>query len=360
MSVHQVTSKQLMEILNSAQERLEALTGANKTVIHNLDKRLTVIKYIQEYEQQQMDQLLLLLEDNQEVQQHKKIVFARSNIVQGVYNKFGSTIHPQLLKEPPPQVFNFKTAAGYVFKNNAIVTVTSGDKSLIRPEYVSMLAADTVMEKDIYFEEYDRNIVDISIRVKPGELLGSTAFNLLEIVPYIPGSFDIISLEIYSMQGYYTGDTQPVSVFPNRVNKVGISRFLIDQTINLYELRMRVQLNFRSTNGKYPFGIKHLYFLDASFNPNSYVTVQVDTSRNIDTISEDIIVVDQSGTVETTCKEDRVQIFANWNNGIGSDEIVTSKGLTQNPVTRNLRTFFVRYPVLRSVTSLQFNEVTLR
>ena len=348
-----------MDILSSAQDKMEALSNTNSIIIRNLNKRLTVIKYIQEYEQQQMDQLLLLLNDNQVSNNYKKIVFARSNIVQGIYDKFGSTVHPQLLKEPT-QVFNFKTATGYVFKDNATVTITVGEESKTLPEYTSILVEDTVLGKDIFFEEYNTNTVQISVRVNPGELLGSTAFNLLEIVPYIPGSFDITSLEIYSMQGYYTGDTHPASTFPNRINKVGISRFLIDKTINLYELRMTVHLNFRSDNGKYPFGVKHLYFLDASFNSNSYVTVQVDTTRNIDTISEDVTVVDQSGTVESTCKEERIELFSSWNNGIGTDEISTSKGLTYNPVTRNIKTFFIRYPILRSVTSLQFNEVSLR
>lgn len=359
MSVHQVTSKQLMEVLGSAQSRLESLVNNNDTLVRNLNKRLTVIRNIQEYEQQQMEQLLLLLDSNQQIQQYQKIVFVRSNIVQGIYDKFGSTIYPQLLKEPT-QVFNFKTAAGYVFKNNATVTITTNDTSRTLSEYASILAEDTVTGKDIFFEEYDTNTIQISVRVNPGELLGSTAFNLLEIVPYIPGSFDITSLEIFSMQGYYTGDTQPASSFPNRIKKVGISRFLIDQTINLYELRMTVSLNFRNNNGKYPFGIKHLYFLNASFNSNSYVTVQVDTNRNLDMISEDVTVVDQSGIVNSTCKEERIGLFSSWNNGLGTDEIATSKGLTYNPVTRNIKTFFVHYPILRSVTSLQFNEVVLR
>lgn len=302
-----------------------------------------------------MTELLSLIESGVLNEHRNKIICGRTDIIQGVYDKFGSTIHPQFLKAPT-DVFNFKTTSGYSFKDNAVVTVND----IIKPKYTAMLMHDSIASQDIFFEEYDTPVLDIRIRVNPGELLGTTAFNLLEIVPFIPGSFDITKLDIYSLQGYYVGDVSADSSMPGQIRKLGVSRLLIDQTINLYELRLNVYINFRNSNGKYPFGIKHLYFLNANFNPNSYAVFKVTENNFIDTVSEEITVTDQTGTVDSTCKEERIELFINWQDGVGIDSITTSKGLTSNPLTKNTKSFFVYYPIPRSVMALEFNSVTLR
>lgn len=355
MSAYNVTSKQLMSVLNDAQERIATLESMTAVMKLNLDSRLSVIRNIQEYEQQQMTELTSLVENGIWTERKNRIVCGRTDIIQGVYDKFGSTIHPQFLKVPS-NVFNFKTTNGYAYKDNAVITVNE----VIKPKYIAMLMHDSVNGQDICFEEYDTPTIEISIKVNPGELLGTTAFNLLEIVPFIPGSFDIISLEVYSLQGYYLGDVLADSKIPGPIRKVGVSRILIDRTVNLYELKMTVFVNFRNSNGRYPFGIKHLYFLNAAFDPNSYAVFKVKENKYIDTVSEDVTVTDQTGVVNSTCKEERMELYINWVDGVGVDSIVTSKGLTNNPIVRDTDSFYVYYPIVRSVMSFQFDKVTLR
>lgn len=355
MSVYNITSKQLMSVLDDAQNRISSLENAAAILKLNLDSRLSVIRNIQEYEDKQVKELLDIMNNGINSEQNKKIVCGRTDIVQGVYEKFGSTIHPQFLKTPT-DVFNFKTTSGYSYKDNAAVTVNE----ITKPKYVSMLMHDSINGQDPFFEEYDTPVLDISIKVNPGELLGTTAFNLLEIVPFIPGSFDITSLEVCSLQGYYIGDTIADSAIPHEIKNVGVSRILIDSTINLYELKLSVRINFRNSNGRYPFGIKHLYFLNASFNPSSYAVFRIRENKYIDTISEAVTVTDQTGVVESTCKEERIELYVDWVDGIGVDSIVTSKGLTNNPLVRDTRSFYIYYPIPRSVISIQFDNITLR
>lgn len=355
MSTYNVTSKQLMSVLSDAQERIATLENMAAVIKLNLDSRLSAVRNIQEYEQQQMTELTSLVESGVWTERKNKIVCGRTDIIQGVYDKFGSTIHPQFLKVPS-NVFNFKTTNGYAYKDNAIITVNE----VIKPKYTAMLMHDSVNGQDIYFEEYDTPTIEISIKVNPGELLGTTAFNLLEIVPFIPGSFDIISLEVYSLQGHYLGDVLADSKIPGPIRKVGVSRILIDRTVNLYELKMTVSINFRNSNGRYPFGIKHLYFLNAAFDPNSYAVFKVKENKYIDTVSEDVTVTDQTGVVNSTCKEERMELYINWVDGVGVDSIVTSKGLTNNPIIRDTDSFYVYYPIVRSVMSFQFDKITLR
>lgn len=344
-----------MDVFEETQNRIIKLENMAATMKLNLDSKLSVIRNIQEYEQQQMSNIVVTINDGSLYESHDKIICGNANIIQGIYDKFGSTIHPQLLKVPS-NVFNFKTTNGYYFKDNGIVTINE----IVKPKYKFMLSHDSITGQDLCFEEYDTPVLEISIRINPGELLGTTAFNLLEIVPFLPGSFDIVDLQIFSVQGYYTGSVSADSVLPNQLLNVGVSRILIDQTINLYELKMTVYIHFKNSNGRYPFGIKHLYFLNANFNPNSYAVFKVTENRYIDTISENITVADQAGTINTSCKEENIKLYTSWSDGVGANEIVTSKGLSLNPIVRNINTFYVYYPILRSVMSLQFDKITLR
>jgi hypothetical protein len=219
---------------------------------------------------------------------------------------------------------------------------------------------DSITGQDICFEEFDIPELEIHIKINPGELLGTTEFNVIEFMPYLPGSFTINSLDIYSLQGYYMNETVADSSMPGGIKNVGVCRLLADDKYNLYELVMKVTLNFKNSNGKYPFGLKHLYFLNADMNVESYVVVKVKQNKYIDTISEDVVVTDQTGSVDSSCREENMELYIEWSNGVGIDSIATTKGLTSNPIPRDIKEFYVKYPIQRSTMAIQFNEISLR
>ena len=355
MAVNKVSSKQLMGLLDESRNRISSLENNMATMKLNLDNRLSVIRNMQELEQQRMIELTSLLENGKWIEQASKIVLPRADIVEGVYTQFGSTVHSRFLKDPT-DVFNFKTVSGYTYKNNATFTINDVSK----PKYIAALMNDSITGQDICFEEFDTPDINVSIKVNPSELLGTTECNIVEIVPYLPGSFDIDTFELFSLQGYYTGDVVADSEMPNKIPSVGVCRLMLDDVYNLYELRMNIHLRFQNSNGRYPFGLKHLYFLNASMNVDSYIVAKITQNKYIDTISEDLAIVDQTGTVATTCKDENITLWLDWSNGVGIDSISTSKGLTSNPIPRDVKEFFVHMPIQRSTTSLQFNSITLR
>ena len=356
MALKQTTSRQLMDLTEDIYNRVKSIENNSMIMQENLKKRLSVIRNIQEFEVQRMSELENAISDGKWTEQSSKIVFARSEVVDGIYDKFGISVHPKFLKTPT-DVFNFKTAEGYSFKDNGIVTING----VAEPEYLGALSHDSISGKDICFGEFNTPAIDFRVTVNPGELLGSTEFNCIEILPYIPGSFDIQNVSIYSLQGYYTGsmtyDDRPVS---NTIYNVGATRIMLESAINLYEVRMSLALRFQNSNGRYPFGIKHIYFLNASFDPNSYIVVKVPQTKNINTISEGVTVKDQTGNVTSSCKQEGLELFCDYDSGVGIDSIATSKGLTNNPITRNIKAFFVKYPLFRVTTSLKFDSITLR
>jgi len=355
MASNKVSSKQIMGLLDNARNRISSLETNVATMKLNMDSRLSVIRNIQEYEEKQMKELTALVDKGKWIEQATKFVLVRSDIVEGVYTQFGSTVHPKFLKDPT-DVFNFKTATGYAFKDNAVVTIND----IAKPRYQAMLMNDSITGQDICFEEFDTPELEIRVRVNPGELLGTTEFNMIELMPYLPGSFTINSLDVYSLQSYYMNDEVADSSMPGGIKNVGVSRLLMDNKYNLYEMRMQVTLTFQNSNGKYPFGLKHLYFLNADMNTESYIVLRAKQNKYIDTISEDLVVTDQTGLVDTTCREEDMELYIEWSNGIGIDSIATTKGLTSNPIPRDIKEFFIKYPIRRPTMAIQFNSITLR
>lgn len=355
MAINRINSKQLMSVLDESRDRISTLEDNIVAMKASVENRLAVVRNVQEYEQKQMAELTNLVDEGKWVEQMNKIILVRANVVEGIYDTFGSMIHPKLLKTPS-NVFNFNTTTGYTFKDNAIVLMND----ISKPKYKSMLMHDSIAGQDICFEEFDTSTVQIVVRVNPGNLLGTTEFNMLEIVPYLPGSFTITSCEVYSMQGYYMLEEKPETSMPVPIPNVGICRLMLDRNVNLYELRMTVTINYKNLNNKYPFGIKHLYFMKGDYNTNSYIVFKVTQNKYIDTISEDLIVYDQTGKVETTATEEQMISYISWDSGIGYDSIATTKGLTNNPLARDVKEFFVYYPIQRPTTSIQFDKIVLR
>lgn len=355
MAGKKLSSRDLMSLLDNTYSRISTMENNIAGLKLNLDSRLSVIRNIQEYEQKRMTELTDLVEEGKWINQANKIILVNANIISGQYEIFGSSIHPKFLKEPT-DILNYKTVNGYAFKDNAIVSINE----TVKPKYIAALQHDSILDQDICFEEFDTPNLEIEFKINPGKLLGSTNFNLIELVPYIPGSFDVSNIEIYSLQGYYMEDNTPDSSITNTIHNVGVSRILIDRTITMYKVKMNIKINYKNQNGAYPFGIKHIYFLNADFNTDSFVVIKSDQVGYIDTISENLTVVDQTGRVDTTCKEEGMELFIEWDNGIGIDQIATSKGINNNPLPRDIKSFYIKYPIKRSTNSIQFNSIELR
>lgn len=355
MAEKKLSSRDLMSLLDNTYSRITDMETNISNLKLNLDSRLSVIRNMQEYENKKMTELTNLVDKGKWVNQATKIVLANSNKVGGVYEIFGSSVHPKFLKDPT-DILNYKTVNGYAFKDNAAILING----ISKPRYLAALQHDSILDQDICFEEFDTPNLEIEIKINPGKLLGSTNFNLIELVPFMPGSFDISNIEVYSLQGYYMNDTVPDSSISNTIHNVGVSRILLDRTVTMYKVKFNVKINHKNQNGAYPFGIKHIYFLNAEFNPDSYIVIKSDQVGYIDTISENLTVVDQTGQVNTTCKEEGLELYIEWDNGIGIDQIATSKGINNNPIPRDIKSFYIKYPIKRSTNSIQFNNIELR
>lgn len=355
--IQKITSKDIMDLLEKSKTSIDKIESNVSSIQTELEKRLSVVKNIQEYTNKNLFDIKETLSSGTIGSEAENIVLlSQQNEAYGLYDSYGSVIHPAFIKTPI-DIFNFGSITGKIFKNNAIVTINDVTKE----SYTNMLMHDSIVGKSISFEEFDTPDITIEIEINPSDLLGATNFNIIEILPYIPGSFDITDIKVFTMQDYRTNNTTVASLtIMNTISDVGASRIMIDQTRELWKIILNVHVNFSNSNNKYPFGLKHIYFLKGDYNPNSNIVFKVTKNKYIDWISEDIIIHDQNGKYESTCSEQNIKLYMEYNDGVPSFEIATSLGLTQNPIPRNIKSFWVCMPIIRSINSIRFKEIGIR
>lgn len=369
--IKKATSKELMDSIQNTEDSINSLRGEMITLKDSIDKKLQIMKCIEEYVMDRQQKMNRKIENGIQKDSNNRILFADSDIVDGVYTIFGTSIMPQMV-HTPQNIFNFDTVTGETYKDNCSITLNDAAD----PDYRGMLMHDSIVNQPMAFKEFDTPIVTIDVKVNPSQLLGSTEFNTIEILPYLPGSFDILSIEIYSMQDQILKITDPVSTISSTIRDVGATRIMTDRKYDLYECKIQVRLNYANANGRYPFGLKHLYFLNAEYNPDSYVVVRMTQNKYvksvsekikeekqakfISTVGESVKVADQTGIVESTLKEEQIKLYMDFNNGVLAYPITTSQGDRINEISRDITEMYVSVPLVRSTISLEFEDITFK
>ena len=353
--IPKMNSKELNEVLSTSQTSISKIESDMNLVKRDLTNKLEVIKNEQEYAMQELLNISELLNGATSKDLKNRIVYARQASLAGVYDIYGSTVHPKFVRDPN-NIFNFVTSMGPVFKNNANVRINDA----ISDKHRAILMHDSIEGKLVAFDEYDTANIKVEVEVNVGDMLGDTNFNMIEIAPYLPGSFTINSIDVYKVQSYLTQSTLPDYSILFPIDKVGACRIMMDQKYSLYKFVMNVTVNYKNRNGKYPFGLRHLYFYNAEFDPNSHVIAKIEKSKLIDWVSEDVVVRDQMGLRVSTCTSQGVKLFMAYDGNLLQYEIATSKGLAENIIARNTKELYVKKLLANCVISLEFNTISSR
>lgn len=358
MAIPKLTSKDLNGILAKAQWQIAQMQTDVDAIKTDMSEKLNVLKNEQEYALGELLRMSTVLGDGQDGSQFvgvkNKVVLTGGDPLLGAYDAFGTTVHRRFLRQPL-NVFNLMTIAGPMFRDNVEVSI-NGEK---REKHKQMLMHVAAKGKGISFGEYDSPNLKLEISVDTDNLLGDTDFNVIEIDPYLAGSFNIKSLKVYDMY------RDPASTTPEYeakdLKRIGPSRFILGRKHELLKLELEIELLFKNAVGKYPFGIKHLYFLNADFNPDSVIIAKFEKNNFVETISEDIFIKDQFGKRATTVNDEDIKLYLSETDGILEYELETSTNSVINTISRNTREFYVRIPLQNSaMVSIEFDRIETR
>lgn len=349
MAIKKMTSQEYNNILKNATDKIEGISKEMKTIKNDMQKKVKIINYEQEY-------LNYLYERNiNAIKEEDTFIFLNNNKHKGLYNGYSNVVHAYF-KQTPINVFNLKVVNGQESYFRDEVTVTIND---IEDDYFkNILKAETVKDKEIFFEEYDfesainmtadntplqqvDNHSVISIEVNKDKVIGTSKFNIIEIDPYLYKSFDIDAIEIY------TDETENPTTVVNNLNNVGKTRFILDKKYDFKKVIFRITHNYSTfSNGNvvYPFGIKHIFFLEADFRSDSYITLQYSSDDYIDDIKDKVTVMTATGERTSSLSEEGIRIFLSNNNGMLENEQEPSNDI-KKPIARNIRDIFIKVPL---------------
>ena len=335
--IHRPDTSELMEIFGSTQDKIDSLKTDVDNIRSVVEKRLEILNSQNEYMLQMVQNLQAVGTQNTD-----KIVLSAVEKY-GQFDEFGLSVHPKFTKTPV-NIFNFAMPTGFVWKNNATVYVNDeADESLNQ-----ILEHDSIEGKDFSIREYDTDEITIEINANNANSLGDLTFNVIEILPYLPGSFNIEKIDLYE----YGNDTQPVQGLTG-IQNVGPQRFILDAKMILNKAVFTIKLLHRNSDNKFTFGLKHLYFLNANFLDDCYAILRYDTNKYLTYIYDDIIIKSQFGVdIATSATEAGIIFYSGYDGEKLTHEIELSTTSKPSYISTNLKTCYIYLPITTSLISI--------
>ena len=366
-------SLEIMEQFYKAQSDIKNMNSEIERVKNKMNTKLSIINSINAYTASLEKSILKAGNKTSS----NRIIFAHNTdkLVGGRFDAFGQTVHAKYV-QMPVNVFNVLTEAGPLFKDSVKVSIYPSDDgseywskhaSSCRDSYKNILKHESDKSKEDVFDVFTADRITIEVQLNAGSLIGMSAFDTLEICPYLPGSFDIEEIRLYTMQQYleqnlispiyYNGrELDDGRVLPF-AQDVGNCRLSMRETNQLYSIEIDVHINYTDGTG-FPFGLKHLYFLKTAADLSSdYIIVKVEADDYIESIGKGIKLYTASGDIDDTYTSESygIKYYMFYSGGALDTEIIPD-----STIARNIKTFYAKIPLKQPLIGIEFCDVILR
>jgi len=354
MAIEKIQSLDMMEKFYKALDDIDNLNTDFDTIKKKIDNKLQIINSCNAYAINSAENIKL---SDPETSADRIIFNYHTNkIVDGNYNLYGQTLHSAFVKMPT-NVFNFLTETGPIYKDNAIVQFfqkNNEDDVDYKYEYSNILKYESDSTKEDVFHVFDSDSITLAVQVNIGNLIGGTRFNMIELCPYLAGSFDIKEIRIFTVDQYLTQNMDIADkVITDTVKSVGAMRIALDKKYDLYRIEFDIKINYQ-LNG-YPFGLRHLYFYETdSDTENDYVIIEVEKGDYIESVGDDIKILTPFNTLDTTASQYGIEYYLIYN------ENGTLQVPLTNPIARNVTKFYAKIPLKQPLIGIEFKNIKIR
>lgn len=377
--VNKLNSQELNEQFLNAQSKIDQYGENVQKIKTDIEKKLNILLSEIEYDKYLNEKIKENIKEENDFYSYNFIDSINKDEDNEVY---GSTIHPKFIKYT--NVFNLSTITTeeIYFRNDPVVYVNGETKE----EYKDILKHDS-MQKTLFFNKYDNDTVKIKI-VMPeiSKSLGSTIFNTIEIDSYLNGSYDLqsINIKVLNIDGSYSNDLNFNTDHTKDayIKNCGKLRILLPQKYSFTEIEFTFKINYSIEENdmrKYPFGLKHIYFLNADYkqattdiNNNhtvlSYAILKINcpNSLQLNSINQNIRLKTPYETYVTTDYENNIEFYANYD--INTKELsnkLPSSEIEENIFAGNFDSFFVKVPLIKinadgTYENLVYNTIGLK
>lgn len=373
------TSKYFTELVESMQQEYNDLETSIIKQHNSYDKKLEIMNAVLEYSNylnNQMSRYIDSLKDGNRINETifdgetvlkkniynaNKILFADTNKVleaNSNYEKYGNCIHPKIVGNLD-NLLNFNSAAGYIFKNSATVSINEE----VKEEYIDVLKHDTILNKMPTFSQYSSDTVTLTIEFPDNPIVGSATCNAIEISTFLAGASILKNITIITTPGTQLSNKAIVIDYDQPLED---TRILFDNTYSIKTMVLNFKLTFVNNLGMYPFGLRHIYLYNANFDTkNSNIVIKNEYKNLIKYINDNIIISDQSADEvgnryskhNTTCSEMDIKLYSYLSNGNLLYPIETHTRDIVNQISRNTKVFYADIPVKKAMYSIEFLKV---
>lgn len=353
MAIKKMSSQEYNKILEDANDKIKNTSKVIAGIKKDIEKKMLISSHEFSYLNNKLKNI-----EYKNSKDNNYVLLAENS--KGLFETYCNVVHPSFKKEPI-NIFNLRSVNSDIpyFRDEVKVKINDIEndyyKSILKDEknptkeihFEELVSVNEVLLNEVTkeYEKINKDSIKIEIEVDKDRVIGSSKFNIIELDPYLYGSFDISMIEIFGEDF-----TKPLTIIKN-IESVGKTRILLDTKYLFKKVTFHIEPNYRVKKDDeviIPFGFKHIFFLDADFRNDSYITLKFNSDKYIDHIKNDMKITTPLGEFETTIKEQGIKIYLENVNGI----LQTEQEVTENikkPIARNLKTVYFKAPIGRSL-----------
>ena len=333
-----MNSQELNEIFKKSQDKNIEFEKELQTIKNDMSKKINIIKYENAFINQKLDTIDTGLIANQNL-----VSFTNNSY--GSFNEYGYMVHPKF-KTTPIDIMNLKLPNGDNFFRTEIIAKVN---DIERSDYISILMADNHVSKTIIFEEFDTDQIKLEYSLTSEYTLGTMRFNTIEIDPYIYGAYDLLSIEIYTLDQTNNISAESTLILDG-FNNIGRTRIILPEKIKFTKVIFNFKINFKTEKNFiniYPFGLKHIHFFEADYIDSSFIITEFTTDKFIEYVMDDMTLYTTQGKIDVKANQLGIEVYTDYENNTLINKVNLSSDAAIYRIAKNTKTLYIKIPLIK-------------
>lgn len=332
-----MNSKELNNIFQQAQDKHIKFEQELQALKNDISKKINIIKYENAFINQKLDVI-----DTGLIAKEQTASFINNSY--GSFNSYGYMVHPKF-KKTPTDIINLKLPNGdNFFRDGIIAKVNNVEKN----NYASVLMADNHIAKTIVFEEFDTDTIRLEYSLANEYTLGVMRFNTIEIDPYLYGAYDLMSIEIFTLDETNNITADP-SMYVTGFDNIGKTRIILNEKVKFTKVVFNFKINFKVEKNfvdVYPFGLKHIHFYEADYSESSFVITQITSDRFVEYVMDEMILYTTQGKQVVNASQLGIEVYTDYESNTLMGKVNLSSEAAIYRIAKNTKTLYVKIPLL--------------
>jgi hypothetical protein len=336
--IPKMSSQELNKIFKDAQVNNVLFEKKLEAIKDDMGKKINIIKYENAFINKKLDVI-----DTGLIANDSLVSFNKNSY--GMFNEYGYMIHPKF-KKTPIDLMNLKLPEGGNYFKEGIITKVNGVEM---PSYTNILMADNHITKGITFDEYNTENISLEFSLSNELLLGVMRFNTIEIDPYIYGAYDLLSIDIYTLDSTNNITAEPTIVL-NGFDNIARTRIILKEKVKFTKVVFNFKVNYKTEKNFvdiFPFGLKHIHFYEADYVEDSFVITQFVSDKFIEYVMNNMTLYTTQGKLDIDAMDYGIEVYTDYENNTLMGKVNLSTEASIYRIPKNTKTIYIKIPLLQ-------------